>query len=149
MRKPQAIRATAQNSPRSARSHSSTRFLQFMHCCFTFGCGLPGRIRPFARTRDCFLVLGLWLLSRAARQLGGEESSNALVWLGALWPFGFHYGRLAGPYAFAFLLIAAVTWQYFRWIALRSPSGWIVLRVIFASALHQRFRLAAPSPFGR
>jgi hypothetical protein len=61
----------------------------------------------------CF-VLGLWLLSRVARQLGGEESGNALVWLGALWPFGFQAGRLAGPYAFAFLLIAAVTWQYFR-----------------------------------
>ena len=63
----------------------------------------------------CF-VLGLWFLSRVARQLSGEESGNAVVWLGALWPFGFHAGRLAGPYSFGFLLIAAVTWQYFRGI---------------------------------
>src|SRR5581483_4961677 len=61
-----------------------------------------------------FFLLGLWILSRLARRLGGDESSNALVWLGALWPFGFHYGRVEGPYALAFLLIAAITWQYFH-----------------------------------
>ena len=77
----------------------------------------------------CFVV-GLWLLSRVARQLGGEESSNALVWLGALWPFGFHAGRLVGPYTFAFLLIAAVTWQYFRYLRLRRRSDWVVLWIL-------------------
>ena len=79
-------------------------------------------------------VLGLWLLSRVARQRSGEESSNALVWLGALWPFGFHTGRLAGPYAFAFLLVAAVTWQYFRCTASRRRSDWIIL-CLFCLAL--------------
>lgn len=74
----------------------------------------------------CF-VLGLWLLSRMARELGGEESSSALVWLGTLWPFGFHAGRLAGPYAFAFLLIAAVTWQYFRYSHSQHRSDWVIL----------------------
>jgi hypothetical protein len=74
----------------------------------------------------CF-VLGLWLLSRVARQLAGEESSNALVWLGALWPFGFHAGRLAGPYTFAFLVIAALTWQYFRYLRLQRSSNWVAL----------------------
>ena len=83
----------------------------------------------------CF-VLGLWLLSRVARQLGGEESSNALVWLGALWPFGFHAGRLAGPYAFAFLLIAAVTWQYFRYTHSRRRSGWIIFCVLSLALLY-------------
>ena len=77
----------------------------------------------------CF-VLGLWLLSRVARQLGGEESSSALVWLGTLWPFGFHAGRLAGPYAFAFFLIAAVTWQYFRYTRSRRGSDWIIFCVL-------------------
>ena len=77
----------------------------------------------------CF-VLGLWLLSRVARQVGGEESSNALVWLGALWPFGFHAGRLAGPYTFAFLLIAAVTWQYFCYLRLQRRSDWIALWIL-------------------
>lgn len=73
----------------------------------------------------CFL-LGLWLLSRVARRLGGEESGNSLAWLGALWPFGFHAGRLAGPYPFAFLMIASVTWQYFRCLRSRRHSDWII-----------------------
>ena len=77
-----------------------------------------------------FFLLGLWLLSRVARRLGGDESSNALVWLGALWPFGFHYGRVEGPYSFAFLLIAAITWQYFRGIASRRYSDWIAFCVL-------------------
>jgi hypothetical protein len=77
----------------------------------------------------CF-VIGLWLLSRVAKRLGGEESGNALVWLGALWPFGFHAGRLAAPYAFAFLLIAAVTWQYFRCLHSRRGSDWILFCVL-------------------
>jgi hypothetical protein len=77
----------------------------------------------------CFVV-GLWLLSRVARTLGGEESGNALVWLGALWPFGFHAGRLAGPNTFAFLLIAAVTWQYFRCARSRRGPDWIIFCVL-------------------
>jgi Dolichyl-phosphate-mannose-protein mannosyltransferase len=77
----------------------------------------------------CFL-LGLWLLSRVAHQLGGEESGNALVWLGTLWPFGFHAGRLTGPYTFTFLLIAAVTWQYFRYTSSHRDSDWIAFCVL-------------------
>src|SRR5690348_7138222 len=77
----------------------------------------------------CFLV-GLWLLSRVARQLGGKETGNALVWLGALWPFGFHAGRLAGPYPFLFLLIAAVTWQYFRLVSRPRGADWIIFCVL-------------------
>lgn len=77
----------------------------------------------------CF-VLGLWFLSRVARALGGEESGNALVWLGALWPFGFQAGRLAGPNSFAFLLIAAFTWQYFRCARSRRGPDWILFCVL-------------------
>ena len=83
----------------------------------------------------CF-VLGLWLLSRVARQLGGEESGNALVWLGALWPLGFHAGRLAGPYSFGFMLIAAVTWQYFRCIRSRRGSDWVIFCVLSLMLLY-------------
>ncbi len=81
-------------------------------------------------------LLGLWLLSRVARQLAGEEAGNALVWLGALWPFGFHAGRLAGPYSFAFLLIAAVTWQYFRYLRSRRRSDWIIFSVLSVLLLY-------------
>ena len=77
----------------------------------------------------CFL-LALWLLSRVARQLGGEEAGNALIWLGTLWPFGFHAGRLASPYPFTFLLIAAVTWQYFRSFTRTRDADWIIFCVL-------------------
>lgn len=83
----------------------------------------------------CF-VLGLWFLSRVARLLGGEESGNALVWLGALWPLGFHAGRLAGPYSFGFLLIAAVTWQYFRCTRSRRRSDWVVFCFLSLTLLY-------------
>ncbi len=83
----------------------------------------------------CF-VLGLWLLSRVARQLGGEEAGSALVWSGALWPFGFHAGRLAEPSTFVFLLIAALTWQYFRYIRSRRRSDWIIFCVLALALLY-------------
>jgi hypothetical protein len=80
-----------------------------------------------------FFIAGLFCLSRAARLLAGAPGSTALLWLGVLWPYGFHFGRLAGWYSFAFLLIAALTWAYLRHAALlaenRDPaacrSAWI------------------------
>src|SRR5690348_15758474 len=83
----------------------------------------------------CF-VLALWLISRVARQLGGEESGSALVWLGTLWPFGFHAGRLAQPSTFVFLLIAAITWQYFRCIRSRLLSHWIIFCLLALALLY-------------
>src|SRR3989304_3536728 len=61
-----------------------------------------------------FFVAGLFCLSRAARVLAGVPASTALLWLGAIWPYGFHFGRLAVWYSFAFFLIAALTWAYLR-----------------------------------
>jgi hypothetical protein len=59
-----------------------------------------------------FFIAGLFCLSRAARLLAGVPGSTALLWLGVLWPYGFHFGRLAAWYSFAFFLIAALTWAY-------------------------------------
>lgn len=83
-----------------------------------------------------FFVVGLWLLSRVAGRLGGEESSNALVWLGTLWPFGFHAGRLAAPYTFEFFLIGAATWQYFRCLASRRRSDGIIFCVLALALIY-------------
>ena len=80
-----------------------------------------------------FFLAGLFCLSHAARILAGGPGSTALLWLGVLWPYGFHFGRLAGWYSFAFFLIAALTWAYLHHAALlaenRDPaacrSAWI------------------------
>lgn len=68
-----------------------------------------------------FFLVGLFLLSRAARRIGGQSSATVLLWLGALWPYGFHFGRLAIWYSFAFLVISALTWAYLRFCD--SPTG--------------------------
>jgi hypothetical protein len=63
-----------------------------------------------------FFLAGLFLLARAARRPGGPASAQAVVWLGALWPLGFHYGRLTASYAFSFFLVAGLTLAYLRYL---------------------------------
>lgn len=81
-----------------------------------------------------FFLAGLFMLARAAVRLGGPSSAQAVVWLGALWPFGFHYGRLASWYAFSFFLVAGLTLTYLRFLENQSFERWAVL-VLFAVAL--------------
>jgi hypothetical protein len=69
-----------------------------------------------------FYLLGLWLLSRAAEEIGGRRSAWAVLWMGALWPFGFHYGRIAAWYSFCFFLVAWLTLAYLRLV--RQPNLW-------------------------
>jgi hypothetical protein len=73
-----------------------------------------------------FFLAGLWILSRAARQIGGPASGAALLWAAVFWPYGFHYGRLANWYSFTFLLICAVTWAYLRLCAAPSIAAWVI-----------------------
>jgi hypothetical protein len=80
---------------------------------------------------EVFYVLGLWMLSRTARKLGNSGAATCLVWLGVLWPYGFHYGRLAGWYSFGWLVLSMVTKLYVD--LLSDPSRWRVLGFIAAS----------------
>ena len=66
-----------------------------------------------------FYILGILVLRRCAHKMGGEAAANALTWLAVLWPFGFHFGRLAAWYAFCFALVALMTLAYLR--VLESP----------------------------
>jgi hypothetical protein len=81
-----------------------------------------------------FFLGGLFMLARAAVRLGGPVSAQAVVWLGALWPLGFHYGRLAGWYAFSFFLVAGLTLVYLRFLENQSFERWASL-CLFAAAL--------------
>ena len=74
----------------------------------------------------CYL-LGLWLLSRAAHELGGSSSSWAVLWMGALWPYAYHYGRVAAWYPFCFLIVAGLTLAYLRLVAQPSVGRWGVV----------------------
>jgi hypothetical protein len=81
-----------------------------------------------------FFLAGLFMLARAAARLGGPLSAQAVVWLGALWPFGFHYGRLAAWYAFSFFLVAGLTLAYLRYLEELSLGRWAVF-FLFAAAI--------------
>jgi Dolichyl-phosphate-mannose-protein mannosyltransferase len=79
----------------------------------------------------CYL-LGLWLLARAAEEIGGRRGAWAVLWIGALWPFGFHYGRLAAWYSFCFLMVAWLTLAYLR--LLRQPNSWLWCGFLMSAA---------------
>lgn len=81
-----------------------------------------------------FYLAGLFLLARSATRLAGPSAASAVIWLGILWPFGFHYGRLAAPYALEFFLVAGVTFAYLRCIEDQSPKR-AALLLVFGAAL--------------
>lgn len=74
-----------------------------------------------------FYLAGIWTLALAATRLAGARSGRALVWIAALWPYGFLYGRLAAWYSLCFLLVALVTLAYLRLLDSRSLGNWIFL----------------------
>jgi hypothetical protein len=81
-----------------------------------------------------FFLVGLFLLGRAARHLGGPSSATAVIWLGVLWPFGFHYARLEIWYSFSFFLVAGLTLSYLRYLEDQSQKRWVPL-FLFGAAL--------------
>lgn len=56
-----------------------------------------------------FFVTGAWVLSVAAKRLGGSGSQFWTLVLVSLSPFGFHYGRVATWYSCGFLLVSLLT----------------------------------------
>jgi hypothetical protein len=76
-----------------------------------------------------FYLTGIWVLALAASRLAGARAGRALVWIAALWPYGFHYGRLAAWYSLCFLLVALTTLAYLRVLRSRSAGNWILLAV--------------------
>jgi hypothetical protein len=86
-----------------------------------------------------FYLLGLWLLSRAAEEIAGRPSARALLWLGALWPFGFHFGRLAAWYSFCFLIVAALTLAYLRLLRSPSPGRWMLAMLCAAALVYTNY----------
>ena len=51
-----------------------------------------------------------------------------------VWPYGFHFARLAGWYSFTFLLVAFLTLVYLRYVEHPSPRNWMPV-VLCALAL--------------
>ena len=81
-----------------------------------------------------FFLAGLFLLGRASRHFLGSSAGTAVIWAGVLWPFGFHYARLATWYSFSFLLVAGLTLSYFKYLEDQTPGRWVVF-FLFSAAL--------------
>jgi uncharacterized membrane protein len=81
-----------------------------------------------------FYLLGAWLLAQAARRMAGERARIYTLMLLSLWPYGFHFARLAGWYSFTFLLVALLTLAYLRYVEHPSPGSWMPV-VLSALAL--------------
>lgn len=74
-----------------------------------------------------FFVLGVWVLAKAAKALGGSRSEANVLWIACLWPYGFHFGRVAVWYSFCFLLVSLVTFCYLQFLSENSRANWLWL----------------------
>lgn len=74
-----------------------------------------------------FYMLGAWTLAAAAKRLAGDSSRNWVLLLLAVWPFGFHFERLATWYSFCFFLVALLTLVYLRFLERPTAANWLWL----------------------
>ena len=63
-----------------------------------------------------FYLTGLFILALASRRLAGPKAFTYTIYIGVLSPFAFHFARVAGWYSFCFLLVAAMTLAYLRYL---------------------------------
>src|SRR5579863_935820 len=82
-----------------------------------------------------FFLAGLFLLARACRYFTGSSGGVAVVWVGVLWPLGFHFARLATWYSFSFLLVAGLTVCYFKYLEDQTFGRWAALFLFGASLI--------------
>jgi hypothetical protein len=74
-----------------------------------------------------FFLAGLLLLGRAARRVTPGSAGVAVIWLAVLWPFSFHFARLAASYSFSFFLVSALTLSYLEYLEDRTKERGAVL----------------------
>jgi hypothetical protein len=61
-----------------------------------------------------------------ARKFLGLKAAKTVLWVSALWPFGFHFGRLAAWYSLSFLLVAILTYRYLAFLTARTFRNWLL-----------------------
>jgi hypothetical protein len=74
-------------------------------------------------------LVGLLTLTATAWKLAGKTAAAALMGMVLLWPFGFHFGRLAGWYSLAFLLVSLLTLSYLRVVQQPTMRAWFLFAV--------------------
>lgn len=82
-----------------------------------------------------FFLAGLFLLGRAAKRFTSASGGAAVLWAGALWPFSFHYARLAIWYSFSFFLVAGLTLMYLEYLEDQSRDRWTIFLAFSAGLI--------------
>ncbi len=72
-----------------------------------------------------FYLLGIWFLVAAAKRLGGYRAATWALILTILWPYGFHFGRVAAWYSFVFFLVSLLTWVYLGYLERSTLINWV------------------------
>ncbi|HTR67684.1 MAG TPA: glycosyltransferase family 39 protein [Terriglobales bacterium] len=101
-----------------------------------------GRVSLLRVPATVFYVIGLWFAIQAARLLGGVGASRAALWIGVIFPYGFHFGRVAGWYSFSFFTVALLTYAYFRFDERPSWGRWAALVAASVLAIYTNYFLA-------
>jgi len=79
-----------------------------------------------------FYAFAAFVLAKAGERLGRKASQVAVFCLVAVWPFGFHFGRLACWYSFSFMVVSLLTFAYLEYFGRRTLKSWLL---VFACAL--------------
>jgi hypothetical protein len=96
--------------------------------------GLTDGRLAWARVPSTVAFAGaLVVVVRSARLLGGQPAAAWTAVVAGLSPYGFHFGRMAGWYGFAALLVAVVTHLWLR--VRREPTAWNWVALSVASLL--------------
>lgn len=84
-------------------------------------------------------VIGAYALAGAAKYVGGEKGEAWVLGMVALWPYGFHYGRVAGWYCFCFAAVCLLTFAYFKFNERPSGSRWVWLVLAILAAVYSNY----------
>jgi hypothetical protein len=122
--------------------------------------GTRGRMGLVRIPSILFYVSGLAAMAMAAMRLGSPGSGPGLraaiggteffgegaatigrsaMWVGVLWPFGFHFGRVAAWYAFSFALVSLLTLVYLNFLRAPGRSRAAKLVIVAAALLYTSY----------
>jgi len=102
-----------------------------------------GRVALLRLPATVFYLLGLWFVIQAAGLMGGAGARRAALCLGAIFPYGFHFGRIAGWYSFSFFSLALVTYAYLRIEEKPDWGRWLLLVFSCVLAIYANYFLLA------
>jgi dolichyl-phosphate-mannose-protein mannosyltransferase len=92
-----------------------------------------GRVALLRLPATVFYLFGLWFVILSAGLAGGPSARPIALAIGMVFPYGFHFGRIAGWYSLSFFTLALLTYAYLRISEKPGWGRWALL--VFAAVL--------------